>query len=118
MLYGIALSLVDLVIDSIKAAAKTVASGVLSTYKGDQPGQIPGIFDTPYYWGSAGQVWDSLIDYWFLTGDGSYNDLVKQALNWQKGPNLDYMPPNETKTEVCYVVSLFYSPNASNTGKR
>lgn len=108
----------DLVIDSIKAAAKTVANGVLSTYNGDQPGEIPGIYGSPYYWWSAGQVWDSLIDYWFLTGDGSHNSIVSQALNFQTGPNLDYMPPNQTKTEVCYAVHLLVTLLMYPTGKR
>jgi mannan endo-1,6-alpha-mannosidase len=37
-----------------------------------------------------------MIDYWHLTGDTTYNDLVKQSLLWQVGPGEDYMPPNVT----------------------
>lgn len=87
-------------LDSIKSTAKTVANGVLSNYTGNQPGETPGLFPSPYYQWAAGQVWDSLIDYWFLTGDESLNNILSQALTWQVGPNLDYMPPNQTKTLV------------------
>jgi len=41
-----------------------------------------------------------MIDYWYLTGDSTYNDLVQQALISQVGPNQDYMPLNQTKNEV------------------
>ncbi|KAE9963801.1 hypothetical protein EG328_011031 [Venturia inaequalis] len=84
--------------DSIRSAAKTVVNGVLSNYTGDQLGEIPGLFPSPYYWWSAGQVWDSLIDYWFLTGDQSHNNILSQALTWQASPDLNYMPPNQTRT--------------------
>lgn len=40
-----------------------------------------------------------LIDYWFLTGDDSYNDLITQALLFQTGPLNNYMPTNQTLTE-------------------
>jgi mannan endo-1,6-alpha-mannosidase len=42
-----------------------------------------------------------LIDYWYLTGDDAHNVVVDQALLFQTGPNNDYMPPNQTKSEVC-----------------
>ena len=41
-----------------------------------------------------------MIDYWYYTGDTSYNDAVTQGMLFQVGPNNDYMPPNQTKTEV------------------
>jgi mannan endo-1,6-alpha-mannosidase len=85
---------------SIKSAAKTVAKGLLASYNGNKAGEVPGIFDVPYFWWSGGAVWDAMVDYWYLTGDDSYNDIVKQALSWQRGPNNDYMPPNQTKSEV------------------
>lgn len=39
-----------------------------------------------------------LIDYWHTTGDNSYNDLITEAMLFQVGPTLDYMPPNQTKS--------------------
>jgi mannan endo-1,6-alpha-mannosidase len=84
-----------------------VAKGLLASYNGNQPGEVPGIFPSPYYWWSGGPVWDSLIDYWYLTGDDTYNNIVKQSLDFQVGPDDNYMPPNQTKTEVRITVFNF-----------
>jgi len=70
-------------------------------YKGNRTGQTPGILPGPppagdYYWWEAGAMWGALIDYWKLTGDPSYNDVITQAMLWQVGPGRDYMPPNVT----------------------
>lgn len=40
-----------------------------------------------------------MIDYWFYTGDSTYNDQVVQGMVHQQGDNGDYMTPNQTKTE-------------------
>lgn len=40
-----------------------------------------------------------MIDYWHYTNDTSYNSEISQALLHQVGPDNDYMPPNQTKTE-------------------
>lgn len=37
-------------------------------------------------------------DYWYYTGDPSYNDVTTEGLLFQVGPNRDYMTPNQTKT--------------------
>jgi mannan endo-1,6-alpha-mannosidase len=68
-------------------------------------GKPIGYFNSPYYWWSAGAVWDSMIDYWYLTGDSTYNDIVHQALLSQVGPNNDFMPLNQTKAEVYMIES-------------
>lgn len=41
----------------------------------------------------------TLLDYVRHTGDNSYNDVIQQALLFQVGDNLDYMPVNQTLTE-------------------
>jgi len=41
----------------------------------------------------------ALIDYWYYTGDTKWNNLTEQGLLFQVGPNSDYMPPNQTRTE-------------------
>ena len=76
---------------------------MLTYYHGADPGDIPCLFGSSFYsyfWGEAGAVWGSLIDYWNYTGDTQYVSLVQQALLWQVGPDKDYMTPNQTKTEV------------------
>lgn len=96
---------------SIKAAAQIVASNILEFYPNNPNGTAPGIasqpgadapigtFDSPYYWWEAGAVWNGLLDYWAVTGDAQYNSLVMQALLFQTGPNFDYMPTNQSKSE-------------------
>ena len=45
-------------------------------------------------------MFGQMIEYWYYTGDTTYNDVVMQGLLAQVGPNNDFMPPNQTKTEV------------------
>ncbi len=52
-----------------------------------------------YYWWEAGAMFGGLLDYWYLTGDDTWNDLVMQGLLHQTGPQNDYMTPNQTLTE-------------------
>jgi mannan endo-1,6-alpha-mannosidase len=86
-------------LDSVKSAASIIAQSIIDQYPGSKSGQIPGLFPTPYYWWSAGAVWDTMVDYWFLTGDASYNTVVETALQFQVGENNDYQPVNQTKDE-------------------
>jgi mannan endo-1,6-alpha-mannosidase len=72
-------------------------------YKGNQTGEIPGILPGPptehkgdYYWWEGGAMMGTYIDYWFLTGDPSYNHVVTEGMLHQVGPNRDYQPPNHT----------------------
>lgn len=45
-------------------------------------------------------MFGQMVEYWYYTGDTTYNEVTTQALISQVGPNNDYMPPNQTKTEV------------------
>lgn len=57
-----------------------------------------------------------MIEYWFYTGDTTYNEVVTQGLLAQVGPDNDYMPPNQTKTEVrCPPTGTLRIPLASQT---
>ncbi|TVY75677.1 Mannan endo-1,6-alpha-mannosidase DCW1 [Lachnellula suecica] len=67
-------------------------------YKGNLTGGTPGLLPPPYYWWETGAMFGSMIDYWYYTGDSTYNDETSQALLWQVGPNKDFMTPNQTKT--------------------
>lgn len=72
---------------------------MMKYYAGNQTGQIPGLLPGPYYWWEAGAMFGSLIDYWYYTGDTTYNAVTSQAMLFQVGPDNDYMPPNQTKSE-------------------
>ncbi|KAG4433447.1 hypothetical protein IFR05_011073 [Cadophora sp. M221] len=85
--------------DSIKSVAKSIAFDMMSYYTGNNTGDIPGNLPAPYYWWEAGAMFGAMVDYWYYTGDTTYNDVTTQALLWQVGPNRDYMTPNQTKTE-------------------
>ncbi|KAI9786324.1 MAG: hydrolase 76 protein [Peltula sp. TS41687] len=85
--------------DSIKAAAKTVAYGMVKYYTGNRTGDVPGNLPQPYYWWEAGAMFGALIDYWYYTGDDEYNAIVTQGMLHQVGANNDFMPKNQTKTE-------------------
>ncbi|KAF2141405.1 glycoside hydrolase family 76 protein [Aplosporella prunicola CBS 121167] len=85
--------------DNITAVASTVAYGLMKYYTGNETGQIPGELPGPYYWWEAGAMWMTMVEYWHLTGDTTYNDVVSQALLFQAGSDKDYMPVNQTKDE-------------------
>lgn len=84
---------------SIKKAAKLVASNMMSYYTGMNPGDNPGNLPDPYYWWEAGAMFNTLIDYWFYTGDDTWNNITTQGLLWQAGENKAFMPANQSKTE-------------------
>ncbi|ESZ94071.1 glycoside hydrolase family 76 protein [Sclerotinia borealis F-4128] len=87
--------------NSIKNAAATIAYDMMTYYKGNQSGGIPGVLPGPppdpswgYYWWESGAMWGTLIDYWYYTGDSSYNDDAMAGIQWQTGANNDMMPAN------------------------
>ncbi|KAK0656478.1 glycosyl hydrolase family 76-domain-containing protein [Cercophora newfieldiana] len=85
--------------DSVKTVAASMADDMMSFYHGNEPGGTPGLLPDPYYWWEAGALMGALIDYWYYTGDTKWNNVAEQALLFQVGPNNDYMPPNQTRTE-------------------
>lgn len=83
---------------SIKAAASDLAHGLMQWYTGNQTGGIPGMLPyPPYYWWESGAMWGTLMDYYYYTGDDTYNDNIIQGMMWQASPTEDYMPQNQTK---------------------
>ncbi|KAK3074386.1 hydrolase 76 protein [Teratosphaeriaceae sp. CCFEE 6253] len=88
---------------SISAAAQVVVEPIVGLYSNsaDFPvgTGIPGLFPEPYYWWESGLAWDSLIRYWALTGDDTYNDLIREGLLFQLGSDSNFLPPNQTKSE-------------------
>ncbi|KAI3399544.1 hypothetical protein diail_6566 [Diaporthe ilicicola] len=76
-----------------------MAEDMMFFYKGNEPGQTPGLLPKPYYWWEGGALMGALVDYWYYTGDTRWNDITHQGLLFQVGPDDDYMPPNQTMTE-------------------
>lgn len=44
-------------------------------------------------------MFGTLVDYWHITGDSTYNDVTSQAIVHQSGDDADLMPRNQTSTE-------------------
>ncbi|ESZ93427.1 glycoside hydrolase family 76 protein [Sclerotinia borealis F-4128] len=85
--------------DSIKTAASDVAYDMMKYYTGNHTGDVAGNLPDPYYWWEAGAMFGIMVDYWYYTGDTTYNAEVKEALLHQAGDDFDFMPTNQTKTE-------------------
>lgn len=66
-----------------------------------------GLLPDPYYWWLAGAMFGQLVEYWYYTGDTTYMEITTQGLVAQIGPDRDYMPPNQTKTEVWISITSF-----------
>ncbi|XEV02618.1 hypothetical protein FSHL1_007905 [Fusarium sambucinum] len=89
----------------ILEASKALAGDLIEFYSGNKSGNIPGLLEEDnglgdgYYWYQSGAFMSSLVDYWQLTGDDNYNDLVAEGIQWQIGRDKDFMPANQTAQE-------------------
>ena len=88
--------------EGILDASKALAGDLIEFYKGNKTGETPGLLDPMsklgdgYYWYQSGAFMSAYVDYWQLTGDDTYNDLVREGLEWQMGKDKDFMPVNQT----------------------
>ncbi|KIW17659.1 hypothetical protein PV08_04854 [Exophiala spinifera] len=95
-------------VSSIESATSSVAQDMMSYYTGNQPGQVPGLLpgslscnpnvEGTYCWWEAGAMWGALINYWQYTNDTTYNNLTINALQFQRGPDNNYNPPNQSRS--------------------
>lgn len=90
--------------DSVRSAARKVAEVLISMYADTNTGTIlsgiPGLLTyPPYYWWEAGAMFGQLIEYWYYTGDSTWNDLIKEGILHQSwgGSQQDFMPANQSK---------------------
>ncbi|RBR20887.1 uncharacterized protein FIESC28_05039 [Fusarium coffeatum] len=88
--------------EGILDASKALAGDLIEFYKGNKTGETPGLLDPGsklgdgYYWYQSGAFMSAYVDYWQLTGDDTYNDLVREGLEWQVGKDKDFMPTNQS----------------------
>ncbi|KAF4990255.1 hypothetical protein FGRMN_8562 [Fusarium graminum] len=91
--------------DGIEKASKALASDLIKFYKGNESGQIPGLLPERktgtdgYYWYQSGAFMGAYVDYWQLTSDDTYNDLVSKGIQWQGGKDNNFMPANQSASE-------------------
>ncbi|KAF2170284.1 glycoside hydrolase family 76 protein [Zasmidium cellare ATCC 36951] len=85
--------------DSILRASSTIVQNILQIYNNgsDTGPPIPGLLPDPYYWWEAGYMFDSLINYWSLSGNDSIVQTIQEGMLFQTGPDNDYLPPNQTR---------------------
>lgn len=89
--------------DSVKQVTSLLAHDMMTYYRGNQTGGTPGLLPGPcaslecYYWWEAGAMFGALINYWQYTGDDSYNEVVTEGLQFQRGPEENFNPPNQSK---------------------
>lgn len=69
-------------------------------YHGNETGETPGAF--PDKWWEGGALFYALVNYWHFTGDDTYNEVLRQGLEFQSGDDGDYMPSNFSS----YLVSM------------
>ncbi|KAI7394387.1 mannan endo-1,6-alpha-mannosidase [Hortaea werneckii] len=81
---------------SVYDAAQMIASNVMARYQNSSA--APGLFGQPYYFWEAGLAWDAMINYASATGDSQWNDMIAENILFQKGPDNNFMPPNQTKS--------------------
>ncbi|GAB1737455.1 hypothetical protein NU219Hw_g1595t1 [Hortaea werneckii] len=81
---------------SVYDAAQMIATNVMARYQNSSA--APGLFGQPYYFWEAGLAWDAMINYASATGDSQWNDMIAENILFQKGPDNDFMPPNQTKS--------------------
>jgi mannan endo-1,6-alpha-mannosidase len=86
-------------------ASKALAGDLIEFYNGNKSGNIPGLLEESdtlgngYYWYQSGAFMSAFVDYWQLTGDDTYNDLITEGIQWQIGRDKDFMPANQTRQE-------------------
>lgn len=85
--------------DSVCAAATPITNGIMDYYEGTRIGGAVGLFQPPYYWWEAGEIFGGMIDTWAWCGNHTYENIIYEALMAQKGPNGDYVPKNQSFTE-------------------
>ncbi|CAK3742522.1 glycoside hydrolase family 76 [Lecanosticta acicola] len=84
---------------SVLDVSKTIVQDLLRVYNRNGTGaEMPGLLPAPYYRWEAGLMFDSLTNYWSLSGDETVVPLIQEALLFQTGPDENYMPPNRSKS--------------------
>lgn len=85
--------------DSVCDAATDIINGIMDYYEGTRYGGTIGLFQSPYYWWEAGEVFGGMLETWFLCQNDTYEDIIYDALIAQRGSGDDYVPSNQSLTE-------------------
>lgn len=96
--------------EEISSSAQLIAERLMDNYKAsDGESFVPGILvddDAGIYFWQSGVFMGSMIDYWHLTGDDTYNDAIQTGMLHQVGEDENFMPANQTRMmgndDQCY----------------
>ncbi|VEU22006.1 DEKNAAC103012 [Brettanomyces naardenensis] len=84
---------------SVCDAATLITDGIMDYYEGTRYGGAVGMFQPPYYWWEAGEVFGGMIDTWYFCQNDTYQQIIYDALMAQRGTGNAYMPMNQSLTE-------------------
>ncbi|SCU83765.1 LAMI_0C04566g1_1 [Lachancea mirantina] len=85
--------------DSICSATSLIQGGIMDYYLGTRYGGTVGMFQPPYYWWEAGEVFGGMLENWFLCQNDTYEQMLYHAMIAQAGPHYDFMPMNQSMVE-------------------
>lgn len=85
--------------DSVCEAATLIIDGIMDYYEGIRYGGTVGLFQAPYYWWEAGEIFGGMIDTWAWCENSTYESIIYEALIAQKGSSDNYIPANQSTTE-------------------
>lgn len=87
--------------ETFKTAAKRLAEAAIKFYDGDQPGKTPGLLNgDEYSLSDSALLWQTMIEYWFYTGDAIYNNATVNALLYQRGKDNNYINANSSLSQT------------------
>ena len=77
---------------SVCDAATLIIDGMMDYYEGIRYGGTVGLFQAPYYWWEAGDIFGGMIDTWAWCNNDTYETLIYDALMHQRGSSNTYVP--------------------------
>lgn len=81
---------------SVIGAAKTIADDLISYYVGNSTAAVASVLPyPPYFWWETGAMWGVMLDYWYATGDDTYNAQASVSIQAQVGEHQDFMPADQ-----------------------
>lgn len=93
---------IDLIVgnkNSVCDAATLITNGIMDYYEGIRYGGTVGMFQSPYYWWEAGEAFGGMIDTWAWCQNDTYEQIIYDALMYQRGTQNNYIPSNQSTTE-------------------
>ncbi|SCU96023.1 LAME_0F14532g1_1 [Lachancea meyersii CBS 8951] len=85
--------------NSICSATALIQDGIMDYYDANNYGGSVGMFQAPYYWWEAGEVFGGMLENWYLCQNTSYEQVLYDSMLAQAGPDYDYMPSNQSMVE-------------------